>query len=62
MKKFNYNFTSGGWNQEQANTKSEAIAQAKKRWSECGSNLKVDEQSFRIATDEETKNLMGLFY
>lgn len=61
MKKFNYNFVDGGWNQEQANTKAEAIAQAKKRWSDSKS-LVVDETSFRIATDEETTQLMGLFY
>ena len=61
MKKFNYNFTSGGWNQEQANTKQEAIKQAKKRWAGID-DLIVDENSFRVATEEETDNLMGLFY
>ena len=61
MTKYNYNFISGGWNQEQANSKEEAIAQAKKRWQGV-SKLKVNEKSFRIATEEETQNLMGLFH
>ena len=61
MTKYNYNFISGGWNQEQANSKEEAIAQAKKRWQGV-SKLIVNEKSFRIATEEETQNLMGLFH
>ena len=60
MTKYNYNFISGGWNQEQANSKEEAIAQAKKRWQGV-SKLIVNEKSFRIDTEEETQNLMGLF-
>lgn len=60
--KFNYNFIGGGWNQEQADSKQEAIKKAKERWDKCGIVSDVDESSFRIATDEETENLMGLFY
>lgn len=59
--KFNYSFTDGGWNQEQADTKQEAIQQAKQRWADC-ETLEVDENSFRVATEEETDNLMGLFH
>ena len=59
--KFNYSFTDGGWNQEQANTEQEAIEQAKQRWAD-SETLTVDENSFRVATEEETDFLMGLFY
>lgn len=61
MNKYNYNFIDGGWNQEQANTKQEAIAQAKKRWADCP-NLIIDVNSFRVATDQETDALMSLFH
>lgn len=59
LKEYTYNFIGGGWNTEWANTKRQAIAQARKRW---GTNHELDENSFRISTKDEMKNLLSLFY
>jgi hypothetical protein len=54
-----YNFTDGGWNTEFATSKSSAINAAKKRWN--GTTLQVDVKSFRVKSEPEYGNLMGLF-
>lgn len=56
-----YNFESGGWNSTTAFTEEEAIRNAKKEW-EDSDNLIIDEDSFRIKTEADYKNLLSLFY
>lgn len=66
LKEYLYNFVGGGWNSEFAQTKSQAIKQAKARWegaTQSGNpHLEVDPNSFRISTKEDYRNLMSLFY
>jgi hypothetical protein len=58
-KKWNFYFVGGGWNYVLAKSKDVAIARAKKEYSKVD---KVDEKSVRLATEEDTKALMSLFY
>tara|TARA_R110000796_G_scaffold34373_4_gene88857 strand:- start:6656 stop:6997 length:342 start_codon:yes stop_codon:yes gene_type:complete len=59
-KEFTFGFQGSGWNTMYAKTKDVAIARAKKLYN--SKNSKVDDTSFRIATDEETQGLLSLFY
>jgi len=62
-KTFNYNFkTFAGWNSGNGATIEEAIAGELERWEETLDNTTMDLESFRVATDSETKRLMSLFY
>ena len=61
-KTFNYNFKSGGWNSGYGTTIEEAIARELKRWNETLDNTTMDLESFRLANDSETEQLMSLFY
>ena len=58
QKEWNYNFVGGGWNTAFGKHKEEAITYAKNRFPD----MNTDETSFRIATNEETKKLLSLFY
>jgi hypothetical protein len=59
IKEYTYNFIGGGWNTQSAKTKKQAIALAKKRW---GVNHEINENSFRISSEAEMKNLLSLFW
>ena len=59
-KKWNFNFESGGWNQVFAKTRDVAIRRAIKKYN-CKIS-KVNIESFRVATYEDTKMLMSMFY
>lgn len=59
-KKWNFNFESGGWNQVFAKTRDVAIKRAIKQYN-CKIS-KVNIESFRVATYEDTKMLMSMFY
>tara|TARA_Y100000389_G_C17358414_1_gene462360 strand:+ start:687 stop:1013 length:327 start_codon:yes stop_codon:yes gene_type:complete len=59
-KKWNFNFESGGWNQVFAKTRDVAIKRAIKKYN-CKIS-KVNIESFRVATYEDTKMLMSMFY
>jgi hypothetical protein len=56
-----YNFIGGGWNTERAHTREEAIAAATQRWSE-SPTLRVDGDSFRVATYAALSAEMGNFF
>ena len=56
-KEFTFGFQGSGWNTMYAKTKDVAITRAKKLY-----GVRVDETTFRIATAEETRNLLSLFY
>jgi hypothetical protein len=60
LKEWTFYFIGGGWNTEWAYTKAQAKKQAKKRFD--SPNLQVDMDSFHIASEEETKHLLSLFY
>ncbi len=62
-KEFIYNFKGGGWNSAFAKTKKGAISQAKKRWAKESPKLVelIDENSFRIKTENEYRFLLSLF-
>ena len=60
-KEWLYNFESGGFNSIQAADKQQAIEKARAEWKGLPS-LVINEDSFRLSTPEEEKNLMGLFY
>lgn len=57
-KAWNFNFEGGGWNCVYAKTKDVAISRAKRKY---GSGSPVDERTFRVATEEDTKLLLSLF-
>ena len=59
-KPWNFNFKSGGWNSTVAVTKQEAIENSIKEYEESLSD--IDEYTFRVATSEDTKQLLSLFY
>jgi hypothetical protein len=59
-KTWNFNFQSGGWNTIRAKSKDVAIKRASKKYN-CKVS-KVDTNTFRVATEEDTKVLMSLFY
>ena len=59
-KEWNFNFVSGGWNSVRAKSKDVAIARAKRKYN-CKVS-KVDEKTFRVATEADTKALLSLFY
>ena len=74
-KEWNFNFTSGGWNTVYAQDKEQAIRIAKEQYNETvhryhssengGSKIpltEVDESTFRVATEADTKALLSLFY
>jgi hypothetical protein len=58
LKEYTYYFIGGGWNSEWAYTK----AQAKKQAIAKGWGHEIDMDSFHIASKEETKSLLSLFY
>ena len=58
-KKWNFNFESGGWNQVFAKTMDVAIKRAIKKYN-CKIS-KVNIESFRVATYEDTRMLMSMF-
>lgn len=60
LKEYTFYFIGGGWNTEWAYTKAQAKKKAKERFNT--PNLKVDMNSFHIASKEETKYLLSLFY
>jgi hypothetical protein len=60
-KEYIYNFIDGGWNSEFAYSLKEAIAQAKLRWGNTEA-LKVNEKSFRLASESEIKIALSNFY
>ena len=59
-KEWLYNFKSGGWNSSEGADREIAIQNAKEQWAL--TTLQIDEDSFRISTDEEKKHLLSLFY
>jgi hypothetical protein len=61
VKNWNFNFEGGGWNSNYAKTKEESIKMAKKEYK--GSKYTVvNESTFRVATEADTRNLLSLFY
>jgi hypothetical protein len=58
-KEYTYNFIGGGWNTEFAANKKQAIAQAKKRWSNGG--IDIDFNTFRIVSKEVMKQMLSNF-
>lgn len=75
MKSWNFNFVGGGWNSVSARTKEEAIEIAKEQYNEteqryhCKENgggaiplMKVNEKTFRVATEADTNACLSLFY
>ncbi len=61
LKEFTFNFESSGWNTIWAKTKKGAIKAAKERYKD-SPMLNPDEKSFRIASAQETEQLMSLFW
>ena len=74
-KEYNFSFVGGGWNSVYAQDKEEAIKIACEKYNEteqrfhCEENgggaiplMKVNEDSFRVATEADTKALLSLFY
>ena len=61
LKSWNFNFESGGWNSNVAKTKEESIKKAKKMYN-ASKHTQVSENSFRVATEADTANLLSLFY
>jgi len=59
-KEWLFNWKSGGWNSIYAADREQALKKAKAEWK--NSNLVIDEDSFRICTPEDHKQLMSLFY
>ena len=60
-KNWNFNFMSGGWNSVFAVTEEEAIKEAKKEYAD-SETLIPDTNTFRVATESDTRALMSLFY
>jgi hypothetical protein len=60
-KEYLFNFVGGGWNSIIAKNKAEAIKLAKAEYNSSKST-KVDENSFRIKTEKDYKQLMSSFY
>jgi len=61
LKSWNFNFEGGGWNSNVAKTKEESIKKAKKEYN-ASKHTQVNENSFRVATDADTRNLLLMFY
>ena len=61
LKSWNFNFEGGGWNSNVAKTKEEAINKAKRMYN-ASKHTQVSEDSFRVATQADTANLLSLFY
>jgi hypothetical protein len=59
-KTWNFNFVSGGWNSITAKSKDVAIKRASKKYN-CKVS-KVDDKTFRVATEADTNHLLSLFY
>jgi len=59
-KEWNFNFISGGWNSVIAKTEDVAIKRAIRKYN-CKVS-KVDINTFRVATNADTKNLLSLSY
>ena len=59
-KTWNFNFQGGGWNTITAKSKEVAIKRACKKYN-CKVS-KVDTNTFRVATEADTKVLMAMFY
>lgn len=59
MKTYNFNFKSGGWNSVQASSKKAAVNKAMKMYEP---QLHPDPESFRVATEADTKVLMMSFW
>ena len=60
-KNWNFNFEDGGWNSNYAKTKEESYKMALKEYK----NSKYcvpSKNTFRVATEMDTKNLLSLFY
>ena len=60
-KEWNFNFEGGGWNFVYAVTREEAIQKACDKYSD-SDGLNPDPKTFRVATEEDTKALLSLFY
>jgi len=60
-KTWNFNFEGGGWNSNNAKTKEKAIRLAKKEY-RGSKNTIVNESTFRVATEADTKMLLSSFY
>ena len=61
MKTWNFGFEGGGWNSNVAKTKEESIKKAKKEYN-ASIHTQVSENSFRVATERDTQNLLSLFH
>ena len=61
LKSWNFNFESGGWNSNVAKTKEEAINKAKRMYN-ASKHTQVSEDSFRVATQADTRNLLAMFH
>lgn len=59
-KEYTYFFKGGGWNTEFAPTKKQAYKQAVERWGNSKTLIPIYE-TFFIANEKQTSNLMGLF-
>jgi len=59
-KEWNFNWIDGGWNSTFAVTREDAIANAVSEFS--SDTLVPDSETFRVATDADTKALLSLFY
>jgi len=57
-KEWNFNWIGGGWNSEYAHTREEAYNQAL----DITDTLVPDLDTFRVATEADTKSLLSLFY
>lgn len=60
-KTWNFNFEGGGWNSNVAKTMEESIKMAKKEYKGSKHTI-VNEETFRVATERDTQNLLSLFY
>ena len=61
LKSWNFNFEGGGWNSNVAKTKEESYKMALKEY-KGSKNCVPSKETFRVATDADTKNLLSLFY
>ena len=61
VKNWNFNFEAGGWNSNYAKTKEESYKMALKEY-KGSKNCVPSENTFRVATEMDTQNLLSLFY